>query len=129
MAERQKPDPTRRAAESRGRRSEALAALFLQAKFYRVLARRYRTPVGEIDLIVARGRTIAFVEVKNRREAGEALEAVTPRAQGRIARAAGLWLSAHPAAAGHDLRFDIVAVLPGRLPRHFAGLFDWTGAP
>ena len=93
-------------------------------KGYRILARRARTPAGEIDLIAKRGRTVAFVEVKARKTKIAALEAVTPRAQGRIIRAAELWMARHSEFADNDWRFDIVAVLPGRFlpfgwPEHF----------
>lgn len=117
----------RRQAEARGRRAETLAAWFLRLKGYRVLARRYRTPAGEIDLIVRRGRTVAFVEVKQRPDEAQALEAVTPMARQRIARAAGLWVSRHPAATGLDLRFDVVLACPGRIPRHIPAVFDSDG--
>jgi putative endonuclease len=118
----------RRAAEQRGRRAEALAAWFLRLKGYRLLARRYRTPVGEIDLIVRRGRTIAFVEVKHRPTVEEATEAATPAGRRRVARAAALWLAKNPAAADRDLRFDVIIAAPGRLPRHLSGVFDADGA-
>jgi putative endonuclease len=114
----------RRRAERRGRRAETLAAWVLRLAGYRILARRYRTPVGEIDLIARRGRLIAFVEVKQRPSHAEAAEAVTPAGRRRIARAASLWLSAHPAAAALDLRFDVIICVPGRLPRHIRGAFD-----
>jgi putative endonuclease len=117
----------RRAAEERGRRAEAVAAWYLRAKGYRVLARRYRTPVGEIDLVVARGRVIAFVEVKARPSLAEGAEAVTATGRRRIARAAALWLAAHPDAARRDLRFDVIVAAPGRLPRHITGAFDAAG--
>jgi putative endonuclease len=120
-------DPLRRAAESRGRRAETIAAWYLRAKFYRVLARRFRTPVGEIDLIVRRGRTIAFVEVKQRPDDDAATLALTPKGRQRIARAAQLWLSAHPAAAGFDLRFDVVLLVSGRMPKHLVSVFDTAG--
>jgi putative endonuclease len=114
-------------AERRGRRAESLAAWYLRLKAYRVLARRYRTPVGEIDLIVQRGRTVAFVEVKHRPSDGEAAEAITAAARLRIARAASHWLATHPAAAGLDLRFDALVMTPGRLPRHIVAAFDGGG--
>ena len=120
-------DPGRVAAYRRGLLSETLAAWLLRVKFYAILARRYRTPVGEIDLIARRGRTIAFVEVKNRRSPDAALEAVGPKGRSRIARAAALWQAAHPDAAGFDLRFDLVIVVPGRLPRHIPSVFDADG--
>lgn len=117
----------RREAERRGRRAETLAAWLLRLKGYRVLARRYRTPAGEIDLIVRRGRAVAFVEVKERPDEVAALEAVTPAARRRIANAAALWVSRHPEAAHLDLRFDMVLACPGRLPRHVAAVFDSDG--
>ena len=117
----------RQAAERRGRRAETLAAWFLRLKGYRILARRTRTPLGEIDLIARRGRTIAFVEVKSRASYAEAADAVTPASQRRIARAASLWLAAHPAAAALDLRFDVIICVSGRLPRHISHAFDAEG--
>ncbi len=121
-------DPRRRRAESRGRRAELVAAWFLRMKLYRILARRYRTPAGEIDLVAKRGRTIAFVEVKQRPSEAAGLDAVTARTRRRISRAAALWVAAHPAAAGCELRFDIVVALPRRLPRHVIGVFGEDGA-
>lgn len=126
MSERSNID-VRRAAERRGRRAESLAAWFLRLKGYRLLARRYRTPAGEIDLVMRRGRTVVFVEVKQRPDESAALEAVTPAARRRIARAAAMWISRHPAAAGLDQRFDVVLALPRRLPRHLAAVFDSGG--
>jgi len=121
-------DPRRQLAEARGRRAEAIAAWFLRLKFYRILARRYRTPLGEIDLIAKRGRTIVFVEVKQRPSEVEGIDAVTARARRRIAKAALLWAAAHPDAARFDHRFDIVITLPRRLPRHLIGVFGEGGA-
>ena len=117
----------RRDAEQRGRRAETIAAWWLQLKGYRVLARRYKTPAGEIDLIVRRGRRVVFVEVKERPDEAAALEAVSAPGRRRIARAAALWLSHHPGAAGLDQRFDVVLACPGRLPRHMASVFDSDG--
>jgi putative endonuclease len=117
----------RRAAERLGRRAEIVAAWVLRLKGYRVLARRYRTPVGEIDLVVRRGGVVAFVEVKARGTLAEAAEAVGAHGRARIARAAALWLAAHPQAAGLTLRFDVVVAAPGTLPRHLPGVFDADG--
>ena len=113
----------RRAAYRHGHLAEAAALLWLCIKFYRPIARRYRTPLGEIDLIVKRGRTLAFVEVKARASSADALGAVGRFAERRIADAADLWLARHPAAAGLDLRFDMVVVTPWRLPRHVPDAF------
>ena len=106
----------RRAAYRHGHVAEAAAALLLLAKGFRPIARRYKTPLGEIDLIVKRGRLIAFVEVKARALARDALESVGRVAERRIVDAADLWLAKHPAAAGFDLRYDMVVVTPWRLP-------------
>jgi putative endonuclease len=117
----------RRAAEDRGGRAETVAAWYLRLKGYRILSRRYKTPAGEIDLIARRGRTIVFVEVKQRPDDTAALDAVTATSRKRIARAAGLWLSRHPAAVGLDQRFDVVLTLPRRLPRHLVSVFGADG--
>ena len=60
------PSDRRIAAYRRGHRGEALAALFLQLKLYRIRDRRFKTALGEIDLIAEKGRTVVFVEVKQR---------------------------------------------------------------
>ena len=117
----------RRAAEDRGRRAETVAAWFLRLKGYRILSRRYKTPAGEIDLIARRGRTIVFVEVKQRPDDTAALDAVTATSRKRIARAADLWLSRHPAAVGFDRRFDVILALPRSIPRHLTSVFDDAG--
>ncbi len=122
------PQSLRRAAEQRGRRAELAAVWLLRLKGYRIVARRYRPPVGEIDLIARRGGVIAFVEVKSRPTLAEAVEAVTPTGRQRIARAASLWLARNPAAAELTLRFDAVLLAPARWPRHMVGVFDADGA-
>jgi len=114
----------RRRAERYGRLAESVAALFLQAKGYRVLARRYKTPLGEIDLVVRRGRAIAFVEVKARADGTSALAAITPYQRTRSARAALAWLMRHPEAADYDLRFDVVLVRTLAPPRHIANAWN-----
>lgn len=102
----------------RGRFSEWVAAAALMAKGYRILARRCRTPYGEIDLIAARGRRLAFVEVKRRPTRHEGEAAVTPAQAARVARAAEFWVSRHPAFREHEQGLDAVLVVPGRLPAH-----------
>ena len=110
--------PERIGRYRRGRFSELVAAAALLAKGYRILARRCRTPYGEIDLIAVRGRRLAFVEVKRRATRLEGEAALTPRQAGRIARAAEFWISRHPRYRDHDLGLDAVLVMPGRLPQH-----------
>ena len=111
---------TRRSTTShdRGLAAERLAALWLRAKAYRILARRFRCPAGEIDLIAKRGRTLAFVEVKARPDETAGLEAITAHSRARIAAAASVFLARHPRYAGCDMRFDALTVSPRRWPHH-----------
>ncbi len=97
---------------SKGLWSETLAAWFLRLKGYRILEERYKTPVGEIDLIAQKGTVLAFVEVKARKLMDDALQAVTPRMKTRISRAAQYYISQNPESASQDMRFDLIAVAP-----------------
>ena len=108
----------RRRAYGRGRRAEALAAWWLRLKGYRILARDFRVPSGEIDLIARRGRVLAFVEVKARPGLDEARAAVLPRQRRRIERATAVFLQRNPVLSGLDLRFDVVLLAPKRRPHH-----------
>jgi putative endonuclease len=123
------PSPSRPKSKARiaayieGHRGESLAALYLRLKLYRVLERRYKTPVGEIDLIVERFGTVAFVEVKARSRAaseGQTLESVNAR---RIRNAAEYWMARHPESAQGGLRLDVVFLTPGRWPTHIRDAF------
>ena len=116
--------PDRVAAFRTGLSAETLAAAFLMAKGYRILAKRFRTPHGEIDLIAKRRNLIAFIEVKARATLDDAAYAVTPRQQGRIINAAQGWLIAHPEHAELELRFDVILIAPRSLPRHLLAAFD-----
>lgn len=109
---------SRQERERAGRLAETAAAWLLRLHGFRILARRYATPVGEIDLVARRGELLVFVEVKRRLRAEDALAALLPAQQARIARAAGAFLQHRPRLAGCALRFDLVAVTPWRLPRH-----------
>lgn len=111
----------RRSRLRRGRISEALAAALLLAKGYRILGRRVKTRAGEIDLIAARGGRIAFIEVKRRLTIEDAEAAITRKQAERIRRAANLWLARHPRYQEHEMRFDVVFLVPGRWPRHIVG--------
>ncbi len=116
--------PERIAAFRTGLSAEVRAAAFLMAKGYRILAKRFRTPHGEIDIVARRRNLIAFVEVKARASLDEAAFAVTPRQQARIIDAAQGWLVAHPEHAEFELRFDAILIAPRRLPRHLLAAFD-----
>jgi putative endonuclease len=111
---------TRRKAEQRGRRSEFWAAALLMAKFYRIIGWRVRTPVGEIDLIArAPNGLVCFIEVKARGDALDAAQSLGSRQQRRIVNAATHYLATRPRLAAKGMRFDVVAVAPGKLPRHY----------
>jgi len=116
--------PARLSAFQTGLSAEARAAAFLMAKGYRILARRFRTPYGEIDIVARRRNLLAFIEVKARASLDDAAYAVTPRQQRRIIDAAQAWLMAHPEHAEFDLRFDAILIAPRRLPRHLLAAFD-----
>lgn len=107
----------------RGHRGEWLAALALMAKGYRIVARRYRTPLGEIDLIARRGDLVLIVEVKVRPTLIEAMDAVGYESTRRIEGAADLWLARQPDYGRLSVRFDLVAVLPRRWPVHVPNVF------
>ncbi|WP_340116409.1 YraN family protein [Pelagibius sp. 7325] len=109
---------TRRRAYTRGRRAERLAAWWLRLTGYRILAQDFRSPVGEIDLVARRGGILAIVEVKHRSRLDSAGEAVTPRQQRRIRRAAELYIQRHPELAGLQPRFDALLLVPRHLPHH-----------
>ena len=115
------------AAEGYGHRGEALAALYLNAKLYRVVARRVKTPVGEIDLIVQRFGVTVFVEVKARAFSHQEYEALMAVNRRRIVNAAQLWLMRRPDLAAGDLRIDVIFLAPFAWPRHIVNAFDMTG--
>jgi putative endonuclease len=114
----------RRATFLRGHRAEWLALLFLLLKGYRPLARRYATAGGEIDLIVMRGDTIAFVEVKARGTMADALSAITATKRRRFSRAVRGWLSRNPWAEAKTWRADAVFIAPKRFPQHVVSAFE-----
>ncbi len=111
----------------RGHVSELIAAAALMVRGYRILGRRVRTPLGEIDLIARRGRRIAFIEVKRRTSIEEAEAALAPRQARRLQRAAEHWLARRPSYAELDRGFDAVLVLPWKLPVHLVDALQPLG--
>jgi putative endonuclease len=118
------PQPERQVAFRLGISAESRAAAFLIAKGYRILARRWRSPVGEIDIIARRRQLLVFVEVKARENFDDAAWSVTDRQRARIAAAAEAWLARQGDHDFQDMRFDAVLVAPGRIPRHIPAAFD-----
>ncbi|MGJ8569524.1 MAG: YraN family protein [Hoeflea sp.] len=113
----------KRRSERKGRRAEWFAALALMLKGYRISALRYKTPVGEIDLVARKGDLIAFVEVKARRDLASGLDAVSYPAQSRIAAAGELFISRQRDSTRLSWRHDIVVVSPWRWPVHLTDAF------
>ena len=109
----------RRGAEKRGRTAETFAVWWLRLKGYSVLERRFKRPVGEVDIIAKRGQILAFIEVKQRRSIPLGQTAVTAQAWQRIARAAELWAATHPISQTLDWRFDLIAISTTSAPKHF----------
>lgn len=120
------PSAERVAAFRLGLSAESRAAFFLITKAYRIVARRWKTPFGEIDIVARRRNDLVFVEVKARETLEDAVEAVTDRSKRRIAAAAEMWLARHPQDAQCAIRFDVILMVPGRLPRHIVNAFDAT---
>ncbi|TPP09580.1 YraN family protein [Rhizobium glycinendophyticum] len=116
-------DRNRIRAERLGRWSEVRAAIALLLKGYRILAFRYRTRAGEVDIIARRGDLVVFVEVKARKTVSSGVDAVGWEAQRRIRNASDHWISRQPDATKLSLRYDIVVVRPWHWPTHLPGAF------
>ena len=108
-----------------GRRAEVIAALILMAKGYRILGFRLKTRQAEIDLLAKRGRVVAVVEVKRRSSLAVALEAVGLDQRQRLRRAGAAIVAGRPQLAAATIRLDLIALAPGKLPRHIPDA--WKG--
>jgi len=113
----------KRRAYRRGWRAETIAAHYLRLKGYRIVARRFKTRLGEIDLIARRRSLIAIVEVKARSTLMQAHESVTKTAQRRIEAAADLWFARQHGLEQYSLRFDLIVIRPWRWPHHIKSFF------
>ena len=109
----------RQRAQRRGRLAEWLCLWHLRLRGWRILARDWRCPTGEIDILARRGKVLAVIEVKLRDELSTAASALAPRQRRRIVRATEAFLVQRPSLAGLDLRFDVMLVAPLHLPRHW----------
>ena len=108
----------RKASYQRGIKAEFLAKIFLRLKGYRILAHRYKTPVGEIDLIAKKGQLLIFIEVKARESMEQALESVSSTQQKRIIRAALYYLNSIHKYEKYTTRFDVICIDRTFLPKH-----------
>ena len=111
----------RQRAQRRGRVAEWLCLWHLRLHGWHIVARGWRCPAGEIDILARRGGVLAVIEVKSRGEIATAASALAPRQRRRIARAAEAFLIQRSDLADLDLRFDLMLVAPRRLPRHWRG--------
>jgi putative endonuclease len=118
------PRPEKVAAFRTGLSAESRAAMMLVAKGFRILARRWRSPVGEIDIVARRRKLLVFVEVKARADLDTAAQSLDRRQQQRIAAAAEAWLATYPDPGITDMRFDAILIAPGKLPRHIQAAFE-----
>ena len=110
----------------KGMMAEVVAMVLLMIKGYRILRWRYKTHVGEIDVIARRRGVLAFVEVKQRSSLSGALESLTPHMRRRVTQAARLYIGSYPHLNKLDQRFDLVAV-SGFSVRHLDNA--WMDAP
>jgi putative endonuclease len=117
------PASSRARAEARGRWAELVALNFLRLKGYRLLAKRFKSGMGEIDLIMRRGKVTAFIEVKARTTGDLGVEAVTEYQARRIRAGAHQWMARDRRAGQGICRFDIIVVTPYQLPRHIENAF------
>ena len=123
MVDRIRNDEARRAAYRRGLHAETLAVWMLRLRGFRILDRRARTPVGEIDIVARRGELVLFIEVKRRSELHTAFSSLRLRQQERIVRAARFWLAGQAHLSRCNYRFDMVIVPPYLWPLHIADAF------
>jgi len=115
----------RRTSHAKGKLAEASAEILLRTQGYSILARRFKTGSGEIDLVARRGTRVAFIEVKLRASIDDAAEAVTPKLRGRVRNAAELWLQDNEADQTMDPAFDVVLMAPGQWPVHMTDAFPF----
>ena len=121
-----KPPRTRRTSHAKGVLAETSAEILLKTMGYSILARRFKTPAGEIDLVARKGARVAFIEVKRRATIDDAAESVTRRLRGRVRQAAELWLQKHEDDLTLDPAFDVVVLMaPGQWPVHMADAFPF----
>ena len=118
---------SRLSAERKGRKGETLAMIFLMLKGYRIIARRYKTKLGEVDIIARKRDVVAMVEVKARASLLEAMDAVDFSTMKRIESAGDIWLSKQRDYAQLNIRYDLIAILPRKWPVHVESLFQARG--
>lgn len=104
--------------------SEWIVSIYLQLLGYKILNRRFKTKLGEVDLVVQKNGVVVFVEVKNRKNLSDALEVVDAKTQKRIVNAAKLFVQKHPTQAAKGFRFDVIALYSGVCVQHIRNAFN-----
>lgn len=103
--------------------AEAAVILYLRVCGYKILNKRYKTKVGEIDIIARKKKQIIFIEVKARRKEQDIYEVLSSKQQHRITRAASLFLARNKRFAGYKIRFDLITVSAAFRVRHMKNLW------
>lgn len=111
-------DPKKLTNYARGLLAEMVALVWLSLKGYRIVRWRYKQKMGEIDLLISKGKTLAVVEVKARPTIDLAVSAMYPRAWQRHRHAVLRFVQQHPYYQQHAIRFDLVALAPYTFPNH-----------
>ena len=127
MTSDERPAPAtiaRQAAFRTGVSAESRAAAYLVGRGYAIVARRFKSRVGEVDIVARRGPELLFVEVKARHRLDDAALSVTPRQQKRIVAAAEAWLADHPDDGTCEIRFDVILVARSGRTQHITAAFD-----
>lgn len=104
--------------------AELIAIFLLTVKFYKIIERRHKTKIGEIDIIAVQGKTLVFIEVKSRRNKSELFEAITNNQKNRIIKAAELYISKKPQYNNYKKRFDAIFITPNLLPVHIKNAWE-----
>ncbi|MCE3231811.1 MAG: hypothetical protein K0R98_68 [Rickettsiaceae bacterium] len=104
--------------------AETFSVLYLRLKFYTILERRYKTHMGEVDIIARRGNRLVFVEVKARKESNNIYEAISPSQKARIKRAAEVFLFHNKKFANNNARFDVIFISPKFLIKHITNAWE-----
>lgn len=106
--------------------AEVLCRAWLMLCGYRIVASRYKSPLGEIDIIAAKSKTLAIIEVKFRPSEEAAIQAISPRQRGRLERATKAFISFNPKFASYDVRFDAMLVYPPTRIKHIKNAWHGT---
>ena len=104
--------------------AESIAIVFLMLKGYSIVAKRYKTPLGEIDIIAKKAKSLIGIEVKARRKEFDISEVITRKQKKRIVNGIKMFLSKNQQYNDYTIRFDVIAVRPFRIPKHIINFWE-----